>query len=69
MSSLRFSKYDVYDGLVGAADIAELLEVPIPQVYERTRRGGIERIPISNSGRTSAVLERKDGVASQLRRN
>jgi len=33
------------DGLVGAADIAHLLRVPISWVYERTRRRGVERMP------------------------
>ena len=44
-SPVRSSERELYDGLVGAADIARLLSVPISWVYERTRRRGIERMP------------------------
>ena len=44
-SPLRSSEREFYDGLVGAADIAQLLKVPISWVYERTRRRGVERMP------------------------
>jgi predicted DNA-binding transcriptional regulator AlpA len=44
-SSLQSSEREFNDGLVGAADIAQLLKVPISWVYERTRRRGIERMP------------------------
>ena len=33
------------DGLVGPAEVAQLLKVPVSWVYERTRRRGIERMP------------------------
>ena len=44
-SSLQSSEREFHDGLVGAAHIAQLLQVPISWVYERTRRKGIERMP------------------------
>lgn len=39
------SEREFSDGLAGAAEIAQLLKVPISWVYERTRRRGIERMP------------------------
>jgi excisionase family DNA binding protein len=45
ISPPRSSEREFCDGLVGAADIAQLLQVPISWVYERTRRRGIERMP------------------------
>jgi excisionase family DNA binding protein len=39
------SEHEFHDGLVGPAEIAQLLKVPISWVYERTRRRGIERMP------------------------
>jgi predicted DNA-binding transcriptional regulator AlpA len=44
-SRLRSSERESYDGLVGAAEIAQLFKVPISWVYERTRRRGIDRMP------------------------
>ena len=44
-SPLQSSDREISDGLVGAAEIAQLLKVPISWVYERTRRRGIERLP------------------------
>jgi excisionase family DNA binding protein len=44
-SPLRPSETEFCDGLVGAAEIAQLLHVPISWVYERTRRRGVERMP------------------------
>jgi excisionase family DNA binding protein len=44
-ASLQSSEREFLDGLVGPAEIAQLLKVPISWVYERTRRRGIERMP------------------------
>lgn len=44
-SPLRSMERGSYDGLVGAAEIAQLLHVPISWVYERTRRRGVDRMP------------------------
>jgi excisionase family DNA binding protein len=44
-SSLRPPECEFHDGLVGVADIAQLLKVPISWVYERTRRRGVDRMP------------------------
>ena len=44
-SSAPSSEPEFHDGLVGPAEIAQLLKVPISWVYERTRRRGIERLP------------------------
>ena len=45
------SEREFSDGLVGAAEIAQLLQVPISWVYERTRRRGVERMPHFNLGK------------------
>jgi excisionase family DNA binding protein len=44
-SPLHSSERECCDGLVGAAEIAQLLQVPISWVYERTRRRGVDRMP------------------------
>jgi excisionase family DNA binding protein len=44
-SPLRSSECESHNGLVGAAEIAQLLQVPLSWVYERTRRRGVERMP------------------------
>ena len=44
-SSPQSSEREFHDGLVGPAEIAQLLKVPISWVYDRTRRRGIERMP------------------------
>lgn len=44
-SSPQSSELEFHDGLVGPAEIAQMLKVPISWVYERTRRRGIERMP------------------------
>ncbi len=44
-SPTQASERGFSDGLVGVAEIAQLLKVPISWVYERTRRRGIERMP------------------------
>ena len=44
-SPLRSSEREFHDGLVWRCRIAQLLQVPISWVYERTRRRGIERMP------------------------
>ena len=44
-ASVQSSEREFHDGLVGPAEIGQLLKVPISWVYERTRRRGIDRMP------------------------
>ena len=47
------------DGLVGAAEIAQLLQIPISWVYERTRRRGVDRMPHFKLGKYLRFSERE----------
>jgi hypothetical protein len=44
-SPLQPSEREFSDGLVGAAEIARLLRVPVSWIYQRTRRRGVDRLP------------------------
>jgi predicted DNA-binding transcriptional regulator AlpA len=65
-SPLQSSERGFYDGLVGAADIAQLLHVPISWVYERTRRRGVDRMPHFKLGKYLRFS--KEEVLEWLRR-
>ena len=58
-SSPQSSEREFRDGLVGPAEIAQLLKVPISWVYERTRAEESNACPISSSANTFAFLKKK----------